>query len=123
MSSAVDIIIPNYNKAKYLEDAIKSVLGQKYTNWNLYIIDDNSKDGSVKILEKFRDNSKITIVLLKKNKGPSFCRNLGMRISSSEYISFLDSDDMWKKEKLSKQIDFMKKKINLNLVLQIMKFF
>ena len=109
MSSAVDIIIPNYNKAKYLEDAIKSVLGQKYTNWSLYIIDDNSKDGSVKILEKFRDNSKITIVLLKKNKGPSFCRNLGMRISSSEYISFLDSDDMWKKEKLSKQIDFMKK--------------
>ena len=66
MSSAVDIIIPNYNKAKYLEDAIKSVLGQKYTNWNLYIIDDNSKDGSVKILEKFRDNPKITIVLLKK---------------------------------------------------------
>ena len=109
MSSAVDIIIPNYNKAKYLEDAIKSVLGQKYTNWNLYIIDDNSKDGSVKILEKLKDNSKITIVLLKKNKGPSFCRNLGMRISSSEYISFLDSDDMWKEEKLSKQIDFMKK--------------
>ena len=108
MSSAVDIIIPNYNKAKYLEDAIKSVLGQKYTNWNLYIIDDNSKDGSVKILEKFRDNPKITIVLLKKNKGPSFCRNLGMRISSSEYISFLDSDDMWKEEKLSRQIDFMK---------------
>ena len=45
-----------------------------------------------------------------------------MRISSSEYISFLDSDDMWKEEKLSRQIDFMKK-INLNLVLQIMKFF
>ena len=110
MSTAVDIIIPNYNNAKYSKKIIKFCFSTKiYKLESLYIIDDNSKDGSVKILEKFRDNSKITIVLLKKNKGPSFCRNLGMRISSSEYISFFDSDDMWKEEKLSRQIDFMKK--------------
>ena len=50
---------------------------------------------------------KITIVKLKKNKGPAFCRNLGMRLSKSKYISFLDSDDIWTKDKLQKQIDFM----------------
>ena len=56
---------------------------------------------------------KVKCIRLSKNKGPSFCRNLGMRISSSKYISFLDSDDYWKTNKLEDQINFMREKIFL----------
>ena len=105
----VDVILPNFNKRKYLEEAIQSVLDQSYKKWKLYIIDDCSNDDSIKILDKFKDHNNIIIKQLSKNKGPSFCRNLGLRISSSEYIAFIDSDDYWKKDKLKDQINFMKK--------------
>ena len=103
----VDIIMPNFNKGHYLEEAIQSVIKQSHKYWNLYIIDDFSNDTSKKILKNFKKNKKIKIVYLRKNRGPSFCRNLGVRISSSPYISFLDSDDLWVKNKLEKQIIFM----------------
>ena len=105
----VDVILPNYNKADFLEEAINSVVNQTYKNWHLYIIDDNSTDNSKSIIEKFSDLKNINIVKLKKNKGPSFCRNYGMRISKSKYISFIDSDDSWTNNKLEKQIFFMEK--------------
>jgi len=105
----VDVILPNYNKADYLEEAINSVINQTYINWHLYIVDDNSDDNSKKILKKFTNSAKITIIELSKNKGPSFCRNYGMRISKSKYISFIDSDDSWTNDKLEKQIFFMEK--------------
>lgn len=106
----VDIIMPNYNKSEYLNEAINSVLSQSYKNWKLYIIDDNSSDASSKILQKYRKNKKIKTFFLEKNRGPSFCRNLGLKKSNSEFIAFLDSDDYWKKNKLKDQINFMIKK-------------
>ena len=105
----VDVIITNFNKAKFLEECINSVIHQTYKNWKLYIIDDSSSDDSLKIINKFSKLENINIIKLSKNKGPSFCRNYGMRVSKSKYISFLDSDDKWTSEKLSKQIDFMEK--------------
>ncbi len=104
----VDIIMPNFNKEKYLNDSINSIINQTYKNWKLYIIDDCSKDKSKEILKKFQEYKNIKIIKLNKNKGPSFCRNYGMRISSSKYISFIDSDDYWTESKLKEQIDFMK---------------
>jgi|TARA_B110000438_G_scaffold299240_1_gene349033 teichuronic acid biosynthesis glycosyltransferase TuaG len=105
----VDVILPNYNKAKFLEEAISSVVTQTYKKWHLYIIDDNSTDNSKKIIDKFSYLKNVTIIKLKKNKGPSFCRNYGMRISKSKYISFIDSDDSWVLSKLEKQIFYMEK--------------
>ena len=105
----VDIILPNYNKAEFLEEAINSVITQTYKNWHLYIIDDNSSDNSEKIIDKFSNLKNVTIIKLQKNKGPSFCRNYAMRISKSKYISFIDSDDSWLSDKLEKQINFMEK--------------
>ncbi len=99
--------MPNFNKGNYLEEAIKSVINQSYKYWNLYIIDDFSNDLSKNILKKFKKNKKIKIVFLRKNRGPSFCRNLGMSLSRSPFISFLDSDDYWPKNKLSSQLSFM----------------
>ena len=103
----VDVILPNYNKGLYLDEAINSVIFQSYKSWKLIIIDDHSTDNSIKILSKYKNHKNIKILELKKNMGPSFCRNLGIRVSSSDYIAFLDSDDYWKKEKLKKQINFM----------------
>ena len=106
----VDIIMPNFNKGNYLKEAIQSVVNQSYKYWNLYIIDDFSNDLSKKILKQFKKNKKIKIVYLRKNRGPSFCRNLGISLSRSPFISFLDSDDYWPKNKLSSQLNFMIKK-------------
>jgi len=93
MVPVVSIIIPNYNKSKYLEECINSVLNQTFKSWRLVIIDDASKDDSKKILNKFSNQKEISIIYLKKNKGVSFCRNLGMRLVQTEYIAFLDADD------------------------------
>jgi len=105
----VDVILPNYNKTEFLEEAINSVITQTYKNWHLYIIDDNSSDNSEEIIDKFSNLKNVTIIKLQKNKGPSFCRNYAMRISKSKYISFIDSDDSWLNDKLEKQIYFMEK--------------
>jgi teichuronic acid biosynthesis glycosyltransferase TuaG len=105
----VDVILPNYNKAEFLEDAINSVITQTYKNWHLYIVDDHSNDNSVKVIDKFLNLENVTVIKLYKNKGPSFCRNYAMRISKAKYISFIDSDDTWLSDKLEKQIIFMEK--------------
>ena len=103
----IDIIMPNYNKGSYIYQAIKSVIDQSYKNWRLYVIDDNSSDKSKKEILKFKKDKRIKYFFLKKNKGPSHCRNFGLRKSNSNFIAFLDSDDYWKKNKLKNQINFM----------------
>ena len=100
----VDVILINYNKEPYIEEAVQSVINQTFKNWKLYIIDDNSKDQYLSVIDKFSSLENVNIIKLNKNKGPSFCRNYGMRLSKSKYISFLDSDDIWTKDKLNKQI-------------------
>ena len=104
---AVEIILPNYNSENYLTEAINSIINQTYKNWNLTIIDDNSNIETQKILKKYIDYPNIKIIWLKKNKKAGFCRNLAMRKSKLEYIAFIDSDDIWEKEKLFNQLNFM----------------
>ena len=105
----IDIILPNYNSSKYLKQTINSVITQTYQNWQLIIIDDCSDKKTLNLLKKFDKHRKIKIYYQKKNNGAGFCRNLGMKKSKSPYIAFIDSDDIWNKNKLEKQINFMKK--------------
>ncbi len=105
----IDIIIPNFNKAKYLEQCLKSIIDQTYKNWKVYLVDDKSTDGSIEILNKFKNIDNINIFLLEQNKGPSHCRNLGIKNSNSDFITFLDSDDYWPQDKLEKQLSVMLK--------------
>ena len=105
----IDIIIPNYNKAKYLNQCLDSILSQTYKNWKIYLVDDNSHDDSTKILKKYENIDNINFFLLKENKGPAFCRNYAIDKSSSEFIAFMDSDDFWPKDKLKNQINEMLK--------------
>ena len=102
--------MPNYNNANFLDQSIQSVINQSFKNWKIYIVDDSSTDNSKDIILKYKNNKKIKSFFLKKNRGPSYCRNYAISKSKSHLIAFLDSDDFWSKEKLSKQINFMKKK-------------
>ena len=107
---SVDIVLPNYNSAPYLSETINSVINQTFKNWKLVIVDGNSNIETRKILENYANHPNVNIIWLKKNKKAGFCRNLAIRNSKSDYIAFIDSDDIWEKEKLSKQLDFIDKK-------------
>ena len=109
MHTKVDIILPSYNKDIYLEESINSIIQQKFNNWKLIIIDNCSTDNSREIIRKYSGNEKISTFFLKKNMGVSFSRNLGVRLSDSKYISFIDADDIWNNSKLQNQIEFMEK--------------
>ena len=106
----VSIILPNYNSSKTIKETINSVLNQTYKNWELIIVDDNSDKKTKSILSKLKKFKKIKIFYLNKNKGAAYCRNLAIKKSKSYYIAYIDSDDLWKKNKLNLQINFMQKK-------------
>ena len=88
------VIIPLYNKEKYIENAIESVLNQTFTDFELLIIDDFSSDKSAKIASKFASD-KVQILTHEKNLGLSASRNTGIKNANSNYITFLDADDLW----------------------------
>ena len=105
----IDIILPNYNSSKFIIKTIKSILKQTYKNWKLIIVDDSSNSETKEKVVKYKKFKKIKIYWLRKNMGAAYCRNFGIKNSSSKYIAFIDSDDVWAKNKLKSQITFMKK--------------
>ncbi len=100
----VSVIIPVFNRKKLLVRAIESVLKQSFKDFELFVVDDGSDDGTqdLPILKE----SKITFIRLKENRGVSKARNIGVKKSSGEWIAFLDSDDEWFTKKLEKQIEW-----------------
>ncbi|WP_282073729.1 glycosyltransferase family 2 protein [Polaribacter atrinae] len=97
----VSVVIPTYNREKYLEKAIFSVINQTYKNFEVIIIDDGSKENYAEsICEKY-DNC---FYFYKKNGGLSSARNYGISKAQGEYIAFLDDDDFWREDKLQKQV-------------------
>lgn len=105
----VSIIIPMHNSSKHIAKTIESIEKQTYKNYEAIFIDDFSTDDSVNIVEKCSEkNPKIKIIKLESHKGVSEARNAGVRIAKGQFLTFLDSDDIWLKEKLEKQIKFIK---------------
>ena len=102
----ISVILPTYNGTKFLNEAIKSVLGQTFTDFELIVVDDGSTDPEVKkICERY--GGEITYTY-RENGGPSRARNTGIARARGDYICFLDQDDTWKPEKLALQLDFFK---------------
>ena len=97
----VSVIMPCYNGQAYLAEAIESVLGQSYRNFELIVVDDGSTDRSDEILRGYGDRIRVT---RQSNKGVSAARNVGIFKSRGEFIAFLDSDDYWHPEFLRKMI-------------------
>jgi glycosyltransferase involved in cell wall biosynthesis len=108
--SQVSVIITAYNSEAYLEDAILSVLTQDFKDFDIVVVDDGSStDASRKIVERLcRKYNQDIRYLYQENKGPSAARNKGIRESNSEYIAFLDSDDIYEPYKLSLQLKILK---------------
>ena len=106
----VSIVMPAYNCEKYIVDAINSIIAQTYSNWELLVLDDGSRDNTLKSIEKIiRTDSRIKSMPNEKNIGVSATRNRGIELSSGDWIAFLDSDDMWEPEKLEKQFELVEK--------------
>ena len=110
MNNLVSIITPSYNSSKFIEDCIDSVLAQSYSDWEMIIVDDCSTDNSRDLITKFaKEDSKIHPIFLDVNVGAAEARNIAIKKSKGKYIAFLDSDDLWKNNKLEKQLNFMSK--------------
>ncbi|MCU4677337.1 glycosyltransferase family 2 protein [Catenovulum sp. 2E275] len=105
----ISIIMPCYNGEAYLREAINSVLEQTYDNYTLVVVDDGSTDNSREIVREYSSkDSRVTLITNKFEKGAAGARNTGLkRALSSDYIAFLDSDDIWDKNKLELQLQFM----------------
>ena len=107
----VSIITPAYNAERFIEETIKSVLNQTYENLEMIIVDDCSNDNTESIVRKYMEiDNRIIYKKLSGNSGAAVVRNEAMNIASGRYIAFLDSDDLWDKDKLELQIAFMKEK-------------
>lgn len=96
----ISVIIPNFNYARYLDQAIHSVLEQSYNNVELIVVNNGSTDNSLEVLEKYGDKIRL---IDQPNLGQSGARNSGLSLSSGEFIAFLDADDFWEPNKLDMQ--------------------
>ena len=105
----VSIIVPVFNAEKFLDETINTVLNQSYQNWELLLINDCSKDDSKEIYKKYKKDDRIIWFDQEKNGGAALARNKGIELSKGKYLCFLDAEDLWEKDKLEKQLNFMKK--------------
>ncbi|MBD9074379.1 glycosyltransferase family 2 protein [bacterium] len=104
----VSIITPVYNCEKLLSKTIESVLEQTYKNWELLLVDDCTPDNSVEIINKYlKLDNRIKYFKLEENSGAAIARNKALKESEGRFIAYLDADDMWKPEKIEKQIKYM----------------
>lgn len=112
----VSIIMPAYNAETTISDSIRSVKAQSYHNWELIVVNDGSIDRTSSIVEEFRKNeSRIIHIKLDTNAGLPNARNVGCRVAKGELIAFLDSDDIWKQNKLQIQVGFHKRNPSIEI--------
>ena len=100
----VSVIIPTYNRALMVKDAIQSVLDQTYSDYEIIVVDDGSTDNTSKVINDLRSHSGKVHYIHQENKGRSAARNIGVHAARGDYIAFLDSDDMFLPEKLRVQV-------------------
>ena len=97
----VSVVIPNFNGADFIEEAIHSVLAQTYKNIEIIVIDDGSMDNSVEAISCFGNSIKL---IRSSNQGASSARNLGLEAANGFYVALLDSDDIWMPDKIERQV-------------------
>lgn len=102
--SKISVIIPTYNRESLITRSIKSVLNQTYTNIEVIVVDDCSTDNTEKVIKKIRDK-RLKYIKLEENRGACHARNVGIENATGDYIAFQDSDDVFHKNKLEKQLN------------------
>lgn len=120
----IDVIIPVYNREKYIRETIESILEQSWQNINIVLVDDGSTDASREIINEFTNkHSNIQLISKEHNSGISDTSNIGLHHTTAEYIAFLDSDDLWDKEKLFKQMQYLKMNDSVDICFTLVKEF
>ena len=100
----VSVVIPTFNRGYCLEESIRSVLQQSFVDFELIVVDDGSTDNTSELVARF---PAVKLIRLEKNRGVSFARNRGMVEAQGDCIAFLDSDDLWEKDKLASQVKWI----------------
>jgi len=118
----VTVIIPTYNRAGTIAESVQSVLEQTHTNLEVLIVDDGSTDGTEAIIYEFSDE-RIIYVRLEKNGGVANARNVGVSMAKTDWIAFQDSDDIWHRDKLKKQMAYAKEHPEYALIYSKYKMF
>ena len=122
LSKLVSIIVPCYNQAQFLDEALQSVLDQTYTNWECIIVNDGSPDHTEEVAQKWVTKDARFVYLKKENGGLSSARNLGLEKAKGEFIQFLDSDDCIDKTKLALSLKQFKATENRDVTIVISNF-
>jgi glycosyltransferase involved in cell wall biosynthesis len=110
----VSIILPVYNSAQFVEEALESIRQQTYRDYEVIVVDDGSQDQTGEIVKQHKGKLRY---IYQDHGGPAQARNRGIRESTGKYIAFLDSDDLWLPSKLEKQVDMMDRNPELSMVI------
>ena len=111
MRELVSVIVPYFKKKKFIKKTINSGVNQTYKKLEIIIVYDDEDQRDLKFIKKLRDlDSRIKLIVNKKNLGAGYSRNIGIKFSKGKYVAFIDSDDIWKKNKILKQYKMMKEK-------------
>lgn len=109
----ISIVVPVYNAESYIKKTIEMVRKQTYTDWELILVDDASKDNSVKVIEEelaSQPDERIRLVKKEVNAGAANARNTGVDLARGRYLAYLDADDVWMADKLQKELQFMQER-------------
>ncbi len=117
----VSVIIPTYQYAQFVGQAIESVLAQTYKDFEVIVVDDGSTDNTSEVLAGFRNQ--ISVIHHQENRGLSAARNTGIRASKGQYVAFLDADDAWLPDKLRLQVKLLDQSPDVGLVFSDMTYF
>jgi glycosyltransferase involved in cell wall biosynthesis len=109
----VSVIVPTYNCARFLGQAIESVLAQDYSDLEVVVVDDGSTDGTEELVRRFPPRVRY---FRQDNRGPGAARNLGLARAEGELLAFLDSDDLWMPSKLSRQVEVLERDAECGVV-------
>ncbi len=115
-SPLISIITPTYNYGHYIGDTLDCILAQTYQNWECVIVDDGSVDRTISVVDRYLDKDNRFKYIYQNNQGVSAARNNGIRNSSGMYLQFLDADDLIESEKLERQLDFLKRNSEVDIV-------
>ncbi len=117
-SPLINVIIPVYNGDKYIAESIQSVLNQSYSSSRIIVVDDGSTDRTAEVIKQFPVD-----YLYQLNGGSGSARNLGVLFAQSDFLAFLDADDLWSKDKLAIQMATLNQREDLDLVFGHLKYF
>ncbi len=125
MPPLVSIVTPAYNAEKFIRRTIRSVQSQSFSDWEMIVVDDGSKDKTRQIVESFASkDQRIRLIKMPENSGlAAITRNRGLKEAKGEFIAFLDDDDIWHPRKLEIQLDYFEKNPTAQIIATYYKIF